>query len=110
MTAKRSPGYKVLELDPTDADGWTIKGISQNKGSSLQNPGRNEEAIHCYNKAVELDPRAVAAWIGKAVAKDELSQWREAAHSYQRFLALAPAQQYGTRIGIARKRLRELGR
>jgi hypothetical protein len=39
---------------------------------------------------------------------DTLSQWREAVHSYQQFLTLAPSQT-AEQIEYARKRLEESG-
>ena len=39
-----------------------------NKGSSLDNLGRREEAVRCYDIALGLDPRLAAAWLNKGSA------------------------------------------
>ena len=82
--------------------------IWNNKGASLDSLGRYEEAIDCYDRVLELDPRKVNAWYNKALAEDKLSKSQEAIHSYQQFLALVPAQ-YVEPIEYACKRLQELG-
>lgn len=36
-----------------------------NKGYALHNIGRYDQAIECYDKAIELDPNDVAEWYNK---------------------------------------------
>jgi tetratricopeptide (TPR) repeat protein len=92
----------ALESDPPYVAAWS------NKGNSLNKAGRFKEAIRCCDKALELEPLKARAWYAKAPAEDILSRWREAALSYQRFLALATAQD-AEEITYVRQRLRELG-
>jgi len=98
VTPKPTP-----KLDPRNADAWN------NKGNSLNNLSRYEEAIFCFDKALELDPRCILAWFSKALTDDMLSHGREATLSYKQFLALDPAQEYAEQIDTAHQRLRELG-
>ena len=69
--------------------------------------GRYEEAIRCYDKTLELEPRIVITWYNKAVSEDKLGHAKQAAACYQMFLAKAPAQD-AQKIESARQRLREL--
>jgi len=70
--------------------------------------GRHEEALVCFDKALELDPRYANAWYDKALVEYNLGRWQDAAHSYQQFLTLAPAQQNVKQLEYARQHLREL--
>jgi len=88
---------KVLELDPRDFKAWASKSIS------LYIMGRKEEAMLCYDKTLKLAPPCTC------LLADRLSQWQEAAHSYQRLLTLALAQQHSEQIEDALHRLQELG-
>ncbi|MBC8252072.1 MAG: tetratricopeptide repeat protein [Candidatus Nitrosopelagicus sp.] len=42
---------QALLLKPDDPDVWNQKGIA------LRSLGRYEEALECYNKSLQLDPR-----------------------------------------------------
>ncbi len=42
---------QALLLDLTDPDLWNHKGIA------LRSMGRYEEAMECFNKSLEIDPR-----------------------------------------------------
>lgn len=61
-----------------------------NKGSSLDNLGRREEAIHCYDIALRLDPRLAPAWLNKGIALFAASQPQEALACYEQGLKLDP--------------------
>lgn len=78
-----------------------------NKGVSLRSLGRFDEAIRCYDRALEINPQYAEAWFGKAFAEDNLGLRRDAAQSYRRFIKLAPAQN-AEHIRYAHQRLREL--
>jgi serine/threonine protein kinase len=49
-----------------------------NKGVSLTNLGRTEDAVPCYDRALELNPNYAEAWFNKGVALRSLAQFREA--------------------------------
>ncbi len=42
---------KALELNPQFGEAWL------NKGNALDNSGKHEEAIKCYEKALEINPK-----------------------------------------------------
>jgi tetratricopeptide (TPR) repeat protein len=65
-----------------------------NKGKSLLSLGRNEEAIRCYDKALELDPRYVAAWNNKGVSLKSLGRNEEAIRCLDKALELDPRDVY----------------
>ncbi len=79
-----------------------------NRGSSLANLGRYDEAIKCYDKALEINPQHVMAWLRKGVAADSLGLERNAAAAYRKFIEIAPASEYAKGIELARQRLRTL--
>src|SRR5450830_1227784 len=61
-----------------------------NKGGSLDSLGRYEEAILCYDQALELDPRHVNAWSNKGNSLQNLGRYEEAIHCYDKALELDP--------------------
>jgi tetratricopeptide (TPR) repeat protein/tRNA A-37 threonylcarbamoyl transferase component Bud32 len=75
---------KPTELKALEAWEWC------NKGVSLKNLGRHEEAIHCYDRALEIDPRYRTAWCNKGSALDDLGRHEEAIHCYDRALEIDP--------------------
>jgi tetratricopeptide (TPR) repeat protein/tRNA A-37 threonylcarbamoyl transferase component Bud32 len=61
-----------------------------NKGISLSNLGRHEEAVRCYDKALELDPRDAEVWNNKGDCLDSLGRREEAIRCCERALELNP--------------------
>jgi tetratricopeptide (TPR) repeat protein len=61
-----------------------------NKGVSLGSLGRYEEAIHCCEKALALDPRNVNAWNNKGISLSDLGRYEEALRCYDKALELDP--------------------
>jgi len=61
-----------------------------NKGVSLGSLGRYEEAIHCCEKALALDPRNVNAWTNKGVSLNSLGRYDEALHCSDKALEIDP--------------------
>jgi len=62
-----------------------------NKGASLDNLGRHhEEAIACYDRALEINPRVAEAWNNKGVALRKLGKPQEAIACYDRALEINP--------------------
>ncbi len=49
-----------------------------NKGFSLSSLGRNDEAIACYDRALEIESRIADVWLNKGVALSELGRKEEA--------------------------------
>ncbi len=69
------------ESEALEAWEWNMRGVSL---------GRDEEAIRCYNKALELDPRDAVTWHNKGIALKNLGQYEEAVRCCDEALALDP--------------------
>jgi len=67
-----------------DACAWN------NHGASLHLGGREKEAIRCYDKALELDPRHPLAWHNKGISLNSLGRYEEAIHCFDKALELDP--------------------
>jgi tetratricopeptide (TPR) repeat protein len=75
---------RVPEVSERSAAFWN------NKGASLDALGRHDEAIGCFDKALEIDPRDAAAWINKGVSLDSLGRREEAIGCYDKALEIDP--------------------
>ena len=72
------------QLEKLEAWEWS------NKGASLHSLGRNEEAIRCCDKALELDPRDFETWTNKGASLRSLGRNEEAIQCYDKALELDP--------------------
>jgi tetratricopeptide (TPR) repeat protein len=73
------------EMTPDNsAEAWVNKGVAF--GSS----GRREEAIQCFDRAIELHPRFDWPWYAKGLALSELARDEEAISCYDRAVELNP--------------------
>jgi len=63
---------KCLKLDPKNAVAWFAKGFA------LDDSGRNEEAIRCYDKALEIDPENEEVKNDKKLAEEKLKGYYRA--------------------------------
>ena len=61
-----------------------------NKGGSLAALGQHDEAIRCYDIALEIDPRSYRTWNNKGSALSALSRRAEALDCLNRALAIDP--------------------
>jgi len=77
--------YEIVgEKEPfTDID-WT------NKGLSLNELGKNQEAIVCCDKALEINPRFDGAWASKGNALSILGKPHEAIECFDKALEINP--------------------
>ncbi len=78
---------RVIEL-PRSAN--RTAGFWKNKGVSLDELGRHEEAISCYDKALEIDPQDVNTWSNKGTALGALGNYEEAIACFDKALEIAP--------------------
>jgi tetratricopeptide (TPR) repeat protein len=62
----------------------------KNKGVSLDELGRHEEAIACYDKALEIDPGDVNTWSNKGTALGALGRHQDAIACLDQALRLNP--------------------
>ena len=58
------------------------------KARELQLIGTPEETLAAYDKAIEIDPQNVEAWLGKGIAESTLGNQSEASRSFERSLHL----------------------
>ncbi len=77
--------FKVEET-PQELEAW---GLS-NKGVSLANLGKLQEAIACFDRALEINPRNAEAWNNKGVSLANLGKPEEAIACYDRALEINP--------------------
>lgn len=68
--------------------------LTSGKGNALNVQGNYEEAIKCYDKAIELDPNYTFAWSGKGNALSNLGKFEEAIICYDKSLAIDPNNKY----------------
>lgn len=61
-----------------------------NKGASLVNLARHEDAIRCFDEALRIDPRCAIAWSNKGNALEALGRLEEAITHHNRALAIDP--------------------
>ncbi len=81
---------KAISLDPADVDSIEARhrailasappeaAAQHNRGAELHRSNRLEEALTCFEKAIELNPRFAEAWNGKAAVLDGLGRQAEA--------------------------------
>jgi len=60
------------------------------KGMGLLHQWRDEEAIHCFDRALEIDQSLVLAWLNKGLAHHDLGRSEEAVSCYGRALGMEP--------------------
>ncbi len=61
-----------------------------NKGNSLVDEGKFEEAIDFYNKALEINPQDIVALANKGTALDQLGRHEEAMKCFDKVLEISP--------------------
>ena len=60
------------------------------KGVSLANDGKLSDAIACYDRAVELNPKVPLNWYNYGHSLSDLERFEESIQKYDRALALNP--------------------
>jgi superkiller protein 3 len=85
----------VLTLGSLDLQAGSDEAVQRNNlGASLLQQGKLEEAIAEFRKAVELDPKYVAAHLNLAYAYDRKGQGEEAIAQYRRLIELDPGSHF----------------
>ena len=75
-----------------------------NKGSSLDNLGKRDEAIACFDAALKLDPLSARAWFNKGVALFASRRPNEALACYEKALQMdAKSAPAWSNLGVALK-------
>jgi tetratricopeptide (TPR) repeat protein len=57
--------------------------LSVTQGNELFNEGHCQEAIECYDRAVDLDPYDYNAWYSRGIAYISLEKYSEAVESFE---------------------------
>jgi tetratricopeptide (TPR) repeat protein len=83
---KCETGEVIYPPEIKDFEGWEWV----YKGLSLSTLGREEEAIQCYDKAINIDKNYAHAWNNKAVSLGHLGRSEEALHCCDQALELVP--------------------
>lgn len=60
------------------------------RGNELRKQGNNQAALEQYNKAIELDPKYIAAYNNRGNVRDDLSDKQGAIEDYNKALELNP--------------------
>jgi len=71
-------------FDPNDVWGW------RNKGGTLYFQGKYDEAIECYDKAIEIDPENPVMWNNKGLALNALGKYEQAIACYDKIIGIDP--------------------
>ena len=62
----------------------------RNKGAALYSLGKYDEAIKCYDKAIEFDPDNPVVWNNKGLALNSLGKYDEAIKCYDKAIEIDP--------------------
>ena len=96
---------KALELNPNLTEAQKLKQVViqkqgsnkaedttiwHNKGIDLSDLGRYQEAIACFDKAIEINPRCTESWIGKGSILYKLGKYKEALICYDEAIKIEP--------------------
>jgi tetratricopeptide (TPR) repeat protein len=73
-----------IKIDEVDANIW------YKTGNTHYRCGRNNEAIECYDKAIEIDPNYTSAWNGKGLVLKRLKKYDEALKCYDKAIEINP--------------------
>ena len=93
VAESKKQNYKLIEMNP---EYWN------NKGYALYKLERYEEAIGCYDKAIELNPNEPTYWNNKGYVLYSLKRYEEAIKCFDKAIELNPNEpEYWNMKGIA---------
>jgi len=81
---KQMTGETIRKPQTPEFESWEWN----NKGSSLKNLGLLDEAIVCFNKAIEINPSSVVAWHNKGVTLTMQELYLKAINCYNEALKI----------------------
>jgi len=93
LRARLAEIYESLtgEAAPRPRAGIDLGAVDyNNKGASLDTLGRPAEALTCFERALEINPRHADAWLNKGAALAGLGRPAEALTCYERALEIDP--------------------
>ncbi|SVE52870.1 uncharacterized protein METZ01_LOCUS505724, partial [marine metagenome] len=70
--------------DPKNVDAWN------HKGNALSTLSRKDDAIACYDKAIEIDPKDAYYYYNKGIALSSLKKYEEAIVSLDKTIEIKP--------------------
>ena len=73
-----------MAYDRKTAEKWV------NEGVKLAEQGKYSEALRCFDRALEINPKDAFAWVGKGIVLNGLSRHEEALRCFERALAIDP--------------------
>jgi len=76
----------ITEETPQELEAWEYS----NKGGTLENLGKHQEAIDCCNKALEINPKLAEAWSIKGITLGNLGKLHEAITCFDKALEINP--------------------
>ena len=79
-------GEMIPEESGKDLEAWEMS----NKGIALVNLDRSEEALACYDEALDINPRLAGAWNNKGIALVNLGRSEEALACCDKALDINP--------------------
>jgi len=98
VAESKKQNYKLIEMNP---EYWNNKGDEELRNEKPQ------EALKCFDKAIELEPNEPIYWNNKGFALDELKRYEEAIECYDRAIKLNPNNPiYWNNKGYALKELK----
>lgn len=101
---KHVTGEVIKPPDLMELEWWEWN----NKGGSLNTLGRHEDAMHCFDKAIELNPLGAVTWYNKGHSLYELKKYIEAMRCFDESLKINP--RYNAAWNAFGQCLYELGR
>jgi len=60
------------------------------KGLDLSEAGKYQEALECFEKAIEINPKEEIAWYNKGVALTNLGKHQEALECFEKAIEINP--------------------
>ena len=85
-----TPTHEVTETPiVTETPEVTAK-VWYDKGYTLYNMGKYEEAIQAYDKAIEIDPRYADAWNNKGAVLENMGKYDEAIQACDKAIEINP--------------------
>ena len=79
-------GKRIIEESPEELEAWELN----NKGIALDNLSKFQDALVCYDQAIEINPRFADAWNHKGLALDHLDRHQEALICYDTAIEINP--------------------
>ena len=74
----------LLKVVPYNSEAWQYKGIL------LNNTFKFDEAYHCFDNSLALNPNDIETYINKSIAEDNLGMFSEAVASLLKALEIEP--------------------